>query len=184
MKKMNKIFIILIVAIVLIGIAWYFINKKIQNNKIVEIQPEEEISEEQERQTLVSLYFRNKLSKEIEPEGRLIDVKELVKDPYNTLLKLLIEGPKNENLEKIIPEGTTINSTKLENDMLIIDLSGEFIQNNEQGGEAEINIIKSIVNTMTELTEVNSVKILINGEENKAFLDNEINFEEAFIRQE
>ena len=31
------------------------------------------------------------------------------------------------------------------------------------------NIINSIVNTLTELTEVNSVKILIDGQENSQF---------------
>ena len=37
---------------------------------------------------------------------------------------------------------------------------------------------------MTELTEVNSIKILIDGEENKSFLDNQITFENEFAREE
>lgn len=38
---------------------------------------------------------------------------------------------------------------------------------NREGKEAEEKTIESIVNTLTELTEVNSIKILIEGEENK-----------------
>ena len=34
---------------------------------------------------------------------------------------------------------------------------------------------------MTTLTEVNSVKILINGEENKAFKDNKMKFDDPFV---
>ena len=34
---------------------------------------------------------------------------------------------------------------------------------------------------MTNLTEINSIKILINGEENKAFNDNKIKFDDPFV---
>ena len=56
----------------------------------------------------------------------------------------------------------------------------------EKGGsmEEEKTTINSIVNTLTELTEVNSIKILINGEENKSFLDGEIDFTQNFTRNE
>ena len=37
--------------------------------------------------------------------------------------------------------------------------------------ERKENMIKSIVNTLTELTEVNKVKILINGQINEEFKD-------------
>ena len=184
MKRIFKVLIILISIILIIGISFFFINKKDDNEVITEYEPEEEISEEQERQTIVSLYFRNKATKEIEPEARLIDVKELVKEPYKTLMKLLMQGPKKDSLEKTIPEGTIINSIELENDTLIIDFSKEFIEKIEGGKEAEEQVIESIVNTMTELTEVNSIKILIDGESNKSFLDNEINFENLFPREE
>lgn len=184
MKRIFKVLIILICIIIILMVSLYFINKKNKNEVITEYQPEEEISEEQERQTIVSLYFRNKTTKKIEPEARLIDVKELVKEPYKTLMDLLIEGPKKENLERTIPEDTVVNSMKLENDTLIIDFSKEFIEKSEVGKEAEMQVIESIVNTMTELTEINSIKILIDGEANKAFLDNEINFENVFSRED
>ena len=34
---------------------------------------------------------------------------------------------------------------------------------------------------MTNLTEVNAVKILIDGEENKSFKDNKIKFDDPFV---
>ena len=57
----------------------------------------------------------------------------------------------------------------MENDCLIIDMSSEFLNYNKEDKKVKNNIINSIVNTMTELTEVNQVKILINGNENEEF---------------
>ena len=93
-----------------------------------------------------------------------------------------MEGPKNEKLQKVIPENTIINNTELKGDILYIDFSHHFIDNAPEGKENENKIIETIVKTVTELNEVNSVKILIDGEENKCFKDEEINFEKAFSR--
>ena len=134
------------------------------------------------RQTIVTLYYKNKETKELMPEGRMIDSKELLSDPYTTLIELLIEAPKSENLQSVIPEGTRVIKAELKGDILYLDLSKEFIDNHEGGEEAENLTIYSIVNTVTELNEVNSVKILINGREDQSFNDNKINFRNAFVR--
>ena len=181
MNRILKIGIILIcVSLIILG-AIYFVGLKKKNFKIEEYEPEEEMSLEQERKTLISLFFVNKTNKEPQAEARLIDVKELVKEPYLTLLNLLIEGPKNSSLEKVIPDGVKINDIRLEGDILVIDFSNEFV--NIEGKENEKNLISTIVKTLTELTEVNGIKILIDGEENKSFLDNIITFKEVFIRE-
>ena len=180
---MNKKIIIAIIGVILIGVGvWYFLfyNKNTET-EVNEIIPEEEISEEQMRQTIVSLYFYNDTTKSLVPEGRLIDVKELVDKPYDKLMKLLIQGPNNRELSKTIPEGTKVNKIELKGDTLYIDFSKEFIDNHEGGEEKEKATIYSIVNTMTNLTEINSIKILINGEENKAFNDNKIKFDDPFV---
>lgn len=179
----KKIIIALIIFVILIGVGvWYFFFYNMNNeSEINEIIPEEEISEEQMRQTIVSLYFYNENTNSLVPEGRLIDVKELVEKPYNKLVELLIQGPNNAELSKTIPEGTRINKIELKGDTLYIDFSKEFIDNHEGGEDKEKATIYSLVNTMTNLTEVNSVKILIEGEENKAFKDNKIKFDDPFV---
>lgn len=179
----KKIIIALIIFVILIGVGvWYFFFHNTNNESgINEIIPEEEISEEQMRQTIVSLYFYNENTNSLVPEGRLIDVKELIEKPYNKLVELLIQGPNNEELSKTIPDGTRINKIELKGDTLYIDFSKEFIDNHAGGEEQESATIYSIVNTMTNLTEVNSVKILIDGEENKAFNDNLIKFDDPFV---
>lgn len=181
MKKKEGILIVLILILVVIGISVFiFLNNK--NNTIEEYIPEEEISEEQLRQTIVTLYFKNKESGEITGEARKTDVSTIFKDPYNYLINELINGPKNDKLEKVIPDGVRLNETKLEGDILIIDLSKEFILNAPQDRDEQAKIIKSIVNTVTELTEINYIRILIDGEENKGFTDSDIMFSENFSR--
>lgn len=186
--KNKKILIILIVIIIILGVAGYFIFNKVKENKqsdhITEYIPEEEIDTSGLRQTVVSLYFNQKDTNTLIPEARRIDVKELTKDPYNTLIKLLIQGPKNEGLEKVIPEGTKINKIELKNGTIYLDLSKEFIENHKGGAEAESRTIYSIVNTLTGLNEVEAVKILIDGKEDACFKDKLINFKNAFVKQD
>ena len=106
--------------------------------------------------------YSDKENKNLIPEARKIDANNLIKNPYEYLINLLIEGPKNENLIKSIPEGTKINSVFLEGDILKIDLSNEFLNSDNLNNSAN-----SILNTVTQLNEINGIKILINGEENE-----------------
>ena len=174
--------IIGVILILILGGGIFFINRNKEKETISEYKPQEEISDEQLRQSIVSLYFKNKNTDELVPEGRLVDVKLLLNEPYKTLMQFLIDGPKNEKLEKLIPEGTVINKIELKKDILYIDLSKEFIENHEGGEQKESNTIYSIVNTMTQLTEVNGIKILIDGKEDQGFKDGKIKFNDTFVK--
>ncbi len=166
--KSKRIGIIFVVLLIILLIGGYFgiqqVKKRQEENKIEEYTPQEEITQDQERQTIVSLYFPNKETNELNPEARLIDIKEIINDPYEKLINLLIEGPKNEKNKKIIPENTKLNKCYLEGDCVVLDFSANIL--NDAKEEDKENILKSIVNTLTELTEVNQVKILIDGNTN------------------
>ena len=174
MKKKVIFRTILIVSVILILAILIFLNfstevvENVENE--TEIEPEQEISEEQMRQTDITLYFEDKESHQLVKEERKVDAKELIDNPYLYVINLLINGPKDEKLQNSIPEGTKVNKIELKNDCAYVDLSKEFL--NSSG----MNPIYSIVNTMTNLTEVNSVKILIDGKEQE-------NMKEAFVRK-
>ena len=210
MKKKEGFLIVffLVLLVVILGVVIYYFNKNKleETNEIVqEYVPAEEVSDEQLRSTIISLYFVNKDSGEINPEARTININLLLENPYKYLLEQLIEGPKNEKLQKVIPDNTKINNVELKGDILYIDFSHEFIDNALEGKENEskiietivpeiscessrdlqiFKIIETIVKTVTELNEVNAIKILIDGEENKCFKDEEINFEKEFLRED
>lgn len=182
MNKRKILFtIILVILIIVIGVLVYM-KLKNKDEEIAEITPLEEMTEEQERETMISLYFINPEISTLVPEARKIDAKELIKDPYKMLVQFLIDGPKNEKLTKAIPDGTKINNAVLKNGIVELDLSKEFIEN-QNGETKQIELcIYSIVNTLTELNEVNFVKILIDGEGGKKIGDIDLNQE--FARQD
>jgi len=180
-KKLTKLGIIIGLIILLVILIWFL--TKDSDVEFIEYTPEEEITEEQSRQTMIKLYFKNKETGQLDTETRLIDVKNLAKNPYELLVNMLIEGPKNDKLERVIPEGTKTNKIELQENVVVIDFFEGFIKNHKGGLDEESRTIYSIVNTLTELTEVDGVKILINGEEGKAFFDEAINFKEVFVRK-
>ncbi len=151
---------VIIVMVIILGVL-LFSNVGIETEYI----PEEEIDETQNRNTVVSLYFQNKETKELQVETRLLDSKELLDNPYSKLINLLLEGTTLETLESTIPKETKLIGAVLENDCVIVNLSKEFLKNQTGDEFAKSNAIYSIVNTMTELKEVSSVKFLIEGSE-------------------
>lgn len=171
--KNKKIGIIFFTAFVIIAIGGFFAIRYVKNREpetvVEEYVPEEEITEEQARQTIVSLYFPNKETNELSPEARLIDIKELMNNAQDKLIALLIEGPKNDKNKKIIPEGTRLNKSYFEGDCVVLDFSSEFLNYNKEDEKTKEHLIDCIVNTLTELTEVNKVKILVDGNENPEF---------------
>ncbi|HIT70930.1 MAG TPA: GerMN domain-containing protein [Candidatus Scatovivens faecipullorum] len=157
---MQKWIILIVIAIILIVGTIIVLNIDIETEYV----PETEVSQTALRKTIITLYFRNKENGEIDKETKLIDSKLLLRDPYQELLNILISGPENQNLEKLIPEGTKILETVFENGCVTINFSKEFIENSIDEVK-KVQAIYTIFETLTELTEVNDIKILIEGEE-------------------
>lgn len=173
-KKIILLFSILLIIIFVIGVIFIkFVKEKKANEMGEQLQeeyiPQEEISEEQLRETIVSLYFPDKESNSLKPEARLVNVKELMQSPYNILVELLIQGPKNDKLNIIFPENTKLIKSSLEGECLVLDFSSEFLNYNKDDINKKEILINSIVNTVTELNEVNKVKFLIDGQINEEF---------------
>ena len=173
--KGNKIVIVFLLIIAIVGIIGFlvinYLKDKQVNSQPEEITPQQEITEEQMRKTMVSLYFYNNETGNLEEEARLIDAVELLENPYYTLVQLLIDGPKNEKLKTLIPDNVIINSATIIDNCVTLDMSPEFLIYTEDG-DLKNKMINSIVNTLTELTEVETVKFLINEEKNSEFSEN------------
>ena len=142
-----------IITIAFVGIGIYFLFKNIELKKVEdEYQdyiPQEEISDENNQQTKIILYFKNE-NDELENEIRVINANILLKEPEKQLINYLIKGPQNNNFA-------------------IINFSNEIL--NYKDENEKLKIINSIVNTLTNLKEINSIKILVNGSENENFSD-------------
>jgi Sporulation and spore germination. len=141
----------------------------------------------------VCLYFgdeqKNKLVKEI----RYLDIDEAKKGASalaSAIVKELIAGPKAKGLTAVIPEGVSLRSpVTIDGRVATVDLTREFIDNHPGGETLEELTVYSIVNSLTELKEIERVKIIINGKETKNFkghltLDKEFPRNEAVINKE
>ena len=185
-KKILYFIIALAIILVILGILFFFNPDEANNesNKLTEYTPAQEFSDDEIRKTIISLYFKNTETNSLIAEAKAIDVKELYQEPYTYLINMLIAGPESEKLESAIPEGTKVNSCTLKGNTVYLDLSKEFVDNAPSNITEESMAIYSIVNTLTELNEVTGVKILINGEENKAFNDNKMSFKDIFTKND
>lgn len=171
MKKTKKIIFILIMLIIIGGIIFICIKNKDKKQTAIgeglEYTPQEEISDTQMRQTSINLYYLNSSTKELKSETKSVDAKLLIENPYKKIVELLIEGPKSEGLTNVFPENAKILDAKIENNCVTLNFSEEI--SNFKDDVQKYNIINSILNSLSQLNEVNSVKILVNNKEDKNF---------------
>ena len=162
-KKLPFLFLILLV----LGGAIYFIINHIsitKNDDYINFTPEEEISESQLKETTINLYFLNPENNQLKSEGRTIGTSELLQNPYKVIVQKLLDGPTDNKLKNVFPEGTRLIDATLSNDCVILNFSEEIL--NFKDDVQKYNIINSILDSLTQLNEVNSIKILINNEPN------------------
>lgn len=157
---MQKWIILIVVFIIVVLSIFIVSNVSVET----EYTPETEIEDVELRKTIVTLYFKNKETGELAKETRLIDSKDLLKDPYGQILNLLLQGPENSNYERVIAENVTILDIKFENGCVTVKFSKELAENLDENKRKDIT--DSVSSTLTQLTEVISVNVLIEGEEN------------------
>lgn len=128
-----------------------------------EFVPEVEASNETLRKTNVSAYFKNKASNVIEKENILLDSKNLIKDPYNEIVSILINKPENENLVSIFPDGTAMPEIYYEKGVVTVD----FKENSELLKEGiNVDEIKQVLNdALKQFTEVENVVVIVDSKE-------------------
>ena len=171
MKNKKFLFLLIFVLAIIVVLLFYIVKNFNSTDKSItqEITPEEEISENQLRETVVTLYFLDKESNTLKSEGKLIDSASLIQNPYKELVNLLIQGPKSQNLSTVFPENTQILDAYIKNNCVTLDFSEELL--NFETEDQKYNIVNSILNTLAQLNEVNSIEFLINNEKNDAFSD-------------
>lgn len=161
------IIFIIILVIVILGV-FIVLNVDIETEYV----PEAEIEEQDLRKTIISLYFKDSQTNSVVEETRLIDSKELLKSPYETLVKLLISGPENSNNVKVIPDNVNLLDVKFENGIVIVNFDGEF--DNLKQEEKDL-VFATLYNTLTKLTEVTNIRIIVNGNDQEKNNQNLIN---------
>ena len=73
------------------------------------------------------------------------------------------------NFKSAIPDETTVNSVIKNGECVVVDLSKSFVKNMREDGQMKEFAIKQIVKTLTQFTEINAVKIIIDGSDEDNF---------------
>jgi hypothetical protein len=161
-------------------------------NKSSEITPVSSIYIGEEEASLLTdkipvyLYFANKDNTKLRKLIRYIPVSEMKKGSgalATVLVEELIKGPaKGTGLKATIPEGAKLASpVTVEKGTATVDFNSTFIKNHPGGKDAERMTIFSIVNTLTELVEIQDVIFKIDGKVNEEYKGN-FRFDAAFPR--
>lgn len=122
---------------------------------------EREEEEDEEQETIYQLYFM----KTTETEFLLVSEPRTFEGEVNEaiLVNALLEGPENEEYQKLIPEGIDLNDSYVEAGIAFLDFSDDIIKAGNFGAETEMHLINSLAKTVTQLSDVNSIQILANG---------------------
>jgi hypothetical protein len=122
----------------------------------------------------VQLYFINEQGTKLMAETRYINLADTQKGNEvlaTAILKELISGPaKGSLLKASIPKGTTVKSpVSIKNGIATVDLSKEFVDKHPGGKKQEQLTLYSIVNSLTEISDIKSVQFKIDGKIRKDY---------------
>ena len=121
---------------------------------------EEEQSEDSNSELTINVYYADGQGEYLIGESRTVSPDSKYVDALYELMKL----PVNENLFRLIPDTTTINSVVVRDGEAAVDMSENFTEDRFDSDTMDILLVYSVVNTLTEFPEVQSVVFYINGQ--------------------
>ena len=108
---------------------------------------------------IINVYYSDQTGEYLIGEARILSGGSKYVDAISEMMKEPIDG----SLVKLIPESTKINSVIVKDGMAKVDLSKNFVDDRFVSDTTDILLIYSIVNTLTEFPDVNSVEFFIDG---------------------
>ncbi len=114
----------------------------------------------------VRLYFPDAEFMYLEPELRSVEKGESIE---KNIVKEIIKGPQNPELNKSVSGEVKVLSAKTEEGICTVDLSEEFSKFNTGGTTKESMAVMSIVYSLCSIEGIEGVKINIDGDYNAPF---------------
>ena len=158
MIKKTFLISLIIIALILVGVSL------INNN-----EPSSNPLGEDELITVnTKLYFSDELSSSLVAKDVTFEINEN-EDKYYFTLKKLILGPTDKGMYPAVNQKTIVNKVTVENGLGTIDFSDTLLEYNTGGSTREMMCLYSIVNTMCEFSEIESVIFTIDGKNISTF---------------
>ena len=120
-------------------------------------------AEEEPVEVTAALYFPRAVGRGLGFETRTFLLTEDESLPER-VARALVAGPDSRTLSAAVPDGTALLGIRLEDGVCYIDLSETFVSDMPENGEAQANVIYSIINTLGNLDGVDAVCILAEGQ--------------------
>lgn len=117
-----------------------------------------------QEKVIVKLYRADKNLEWLVPEECTIENVKGEDKLKATLQALVSDKPKNNDTQNIFPEKTKVIDVKVQDGIAKADFSKELLEKNIGGSSYELMLVGSIVDTLTEFSEVKEVQILVEGE--------------------
>ena len=117
----------------------------------------------------LTLYFSDANAENLIPEIRRVKLRR--GDSLEKLvMQELIRGPESQETGATVPTETKIRSIETKDSVCFVNLSAEFVTKNPSGISGERMTVYSIVNSLTELSGVDKVQFLVEGEKKDVYL--------------
>lgn len=115
---------------------------------------------------ILTLYFGDDQAMEVLPERREVEVPS---DPsqrpplYTLVVQELLKGPTDPLLRKTLPPEAKLLSVQVTDGLALVNFSKELQTRHWGGSTGEAMTLLSLVNSLTELPEIQKVQILVEG---------------------
>ena len=165
-NKVKKIILCVgIFCILALSFVLYLVIEKENGIKKVNIEEESLIPKIE----TIYVYFPRLPDMEFVGETLEIENNLPCEEKVRRIIKKIMDGPEDNNLISVFPDGATLNKVKVNNNIAYLDFSIEFIENHPGGSIGEYNTLYSIVNSLTEIEEIEAVDFSIDGEKFKTY---------------
>lgn len=118
--------------------------------------------------TTVTLYFANKDGDALISETRNVHYSSNM-SMEKVIMEQLLDGPDTEGLKSAIPTGTKLVSVSTVDGTCYVNLDANF--KNQDYAIKEAVVIYSIVNSLSEISNISQVQISVNGDTSGAYRD-------------
>ncbi len=112
----------------------------------------------------IMVYYADENATGLIGEKRTLCVKQ-GDNKYLLAVEELLKEPKTKGLVEVFPKKAKVKSVKVENGIATVDFSRELKTGFNGGSTGEELLVDSLVNTLTDFSEIKKVKIIIEGKE-------------------